>query len=188
MMLSRRRFLSCLASAPFALNFPMAATAADTSDWRVRVLMRERVLRLSRPDSKERLNFCYWRPSTGWDARGYMAACHLLRDVKFSQQRQIDPHLLDVLFIMQVWLQAYGQPSDIQILSGYRTPEHNGRLEGAAKNSLHMQGRAADIHIPGMSTQVLANMGKMIAVGGVGLYPSRGFIHVDTGSLRSWIG
>ncbi|WP_134619843.1 YcbK family protein, partial [Pseudomonas aeruginosa] len=99
-----------------------------------------------------------------------------------------DPHLLDVLFIMQVWLQAYGQPSDIQILSGYRTPEHNGRLEGAAKNSLHMQGRAADIHIPGMSTQVLANMGKMIAVGGVGLYPSRGFIHVDTGSLRSWVG
>ncbi|EPZ4330930.1 YcbK family protein, partial [Pseudomonas aeruginosa] len=49
-------------------------------------------------------------------------------------------------------------------------------------------GRAADIHIPGMSTQVLANMGKMIAVGGVGLYPSRGFIHVDTGSLRSWVG
>ena len=99
---------------------------------------------------------------------------------------QIDPRLLDSLYIMQQWLMAYERPHEIQVLSGYRTPEHNANLEGAAKNSMHLQGRAVDVHIPGMKTDVLSNMAKMIGVGGVGLYQDRGFIHVDTGPVRSW--
>lgn len=190
--LTRRQLLMGAAIGSTAWFLPgMSAAAVQRQDWRVNVLMRERVLRLTRPNAKgksETSDFCYWRPQSGWDNRGYQQACHLLRDVEYGQRIDIDPHLLDVLFIMQTWLAYYGKPHDIRILSGYRTPEHNGSLEGAAKNSLHMQGRAADIHIPGMSTRVLADMGRMISVGGVGMYPDRGFIHVDTGPIRTWVG
>jgi len=159
---------------------------ANQLDWRARVLMRDRVLKLTRRDSKETYAFTYWRPGQGWDSQGYLTACHLLRDVKYNQQVRIDTMLLDTLFILQTWLAVNGKPHHIQILSGYRTPSHNSRLEGAAKNSMHLYGRAADIYIPGIATQMLSDMGRFIGFGGIGFYPSRGFVHIDTGPIRNW--
>ncbi|KPC17444.1 Uncharacterized protein AC499_0646 [Pseudomonas amygdali pv. lachrymans] len=39
-----------------------------------------------------------------------------------------------------------------------------------------------------MTTKLLAAMSMMIAAGGVGIYQDRGFIHVDTGKIRTWRG
>lgn len=183
--MDRRQALTALLGAG-ALALQPAMSHAAAGDWRQGLLLRDRFIHLKRPQSKEEIEVCYWRHGLGWDVKGYLAACHLMRDVKFDRQHQIDPVLLDTLYIMQHWLKAYGLPHEIQILSGYRTPEHNAKLEGAAKNSMHLQGRAADVHIPGMAPGVLSNMAKMIGIGGVGLYQDRGFIHVDTGPVRAW--
>jgi len=81
----------------------------------------------------------------------------------------------------------------IQIISGYRTPEWNERVEGS-KNSLHLTARAADIKIAGQDPEEVAKVceefqesGAWIC-GGVGLYPDR-FVHVDTrGTKARWRG
>ncbi|WP_455233538.1 YcbK family protein [Geopseudomonas aromaticivorans] len=186
-MATRRQFLSALASGAALIATGAYSSASSAApDWRLQLLNKERVLRLHRRSSKETATLCYWRPGSGWDAKGYAAACHLLRDVSYQRAVQIDARLLDTLYIMQAWLAAFGRHHEIHILSGYRTPEHNSKLEGAAKNSLHLQGRAADILIPGLPTQVVGDMGRMISAGGVGFYPSRGFIHVDSGNIRTW--
>lgn len=112
----------------------------------------------------------------------------MLRDVQYKKAHNIDPQLLDILFLVQSWLKEEGRPSRIHILSGYRTPEHNFRLEGAAKQSLHVQGKAVDIHIPGLDTKVLALMSRYLGAGGVGVYVDRNFIHIDTGRFRQWRG
>jgi uncharacterized protein YcbK (DUF882 family) len=59
------------------------------------------------------------------------------------------------------------------------------RTEGAAKNSLHMLGRAVDIRVPGMTPELVARMGLYFKAG-VGLYDSKNFIHVDSGWPRFW--
>ena len=71
--------------------------------------------------------------------------------------------------------------------SGYRNPNTNARTEGAAKNSMHMRGRAVDIIIPDLPVSYLGKLAQHYAAGGVGFYPDRGFIHIDTGNVRSWV-
>jgi len=79
----------------------------------------------------------------------------------------------------------------VNINSGYRTPEYNATLSGAALNSYHIKGMAADISpIDGSSStlQLIASKARELGFGGVALYSS-GFVHVDTGPKRdSWTG
>lgn len=182
-MLSRRQVIAG------ALGLAASVPAmGNQQDWRYAALQKPRTLTLMRPQSKERMTFTYWTPTEGWRLKDYQAACWLLRDVKYERVAQMDLGLLDTLFLLQSWLGAYGYQRDIHVLSGYRTPQHNASLEGAAKNSMHIQGKAADIYMPGISPVLLGRMGQMLGFGGVGFYAARGFVHVDRGAVRSWGG
>jgi uncharacterized protein YcbK (DUF882 family) len=167
---------------------PGAIASNSFKDLHADKLDRDRCLQLSRPQSNERVSFCYWKKGAGFQKDGYLKAVHILRDVEYRQTHYIDPHLLDVLFLIQSWLIQEGRASEIQVLSGYRTPAHNIRLEGAAKQSLHVQGMAVDIYIPGLTTKVLALMSRYVGAGGVGVYLDKNFIHIDTGRVRQWRG
>lgn len=112
----------------------------------------------------------------------------MLRDVDYNSVVYMDPGLLDTLFVIQQWLIIEGRNGEIKVLSGYRTPEHNKRTKGSAKNSQHMRGTAADLHVPGVSTKLLAAMGRVIGAGGVGIYIKNNFVHVDTAGVRVWAG
>lgn len=75
--------------------------------------------------------------------------------------------------------EQFGQP--IIVNSGYRSPEHNARV-GGAKNSMHVQGLAADIrpeHGPNFQKDLerLKGICFKVCKGGIGIYPS--FVHVD---------
>ena len=80
----------------------------------------------------------------------------------------------------------------IKILSGYRTPKYNKKINGAPK-SQHMYCRAADIRVKGHSAWQVADTvrrlikeGKMMQ-GGVGEYAS--FVHYDIrGTAARWKG
>lgn len=83
---------------------------------------------------------------------------------------------------------AVGKP--IQITSGYRPPAYN-RMVGGVSNSAHINGLAADIVCPGLSTAELRDVAERIIgdAGGVGYYPSQGFIHIDVrGYAARWSG
>lgn len=179
--------LGALATAVTLACGPLSAQPGN-QDWRKNLLDQDRTLTLYRPATNERRTFCYWKKGQGFQKAGYLDAIWMLRDATYKKQAFIDSELLDVLFILQQWTALEGRNAEIQILSGYRTPEHNFRLEGAAKQSLHMQGKACDIHMPGVTTKLLAAMSMLIAAGGVGIYQDKGFIHVDTGRVRAWKG
>lgn len=74
----------------------------------------------------------------------------------------------------------------VVITSGFRSPTHNRRVNGA-KASLHMQCKAADLHVPGVNGQEVARFVRALPMrGGVGTYCHTASIHIDVGQRRDW--
>lgn len=164
--------------------------ALDIEFW-----VKPRTLDLLRPATGERSKLLYWKDGEMLDS-AYQQLCHLLRDVNGKQAAPIDPKLLETLWATQAYVARFGLTRPLEILSGYRTAASNQRLieEGvpAARKSLHMEGRAADIRIPHLHEEVVGELIRSFRQGGVGFYfrPSAqgGWIHTDTGLQRSWKG
>jgi len=114
---------------------------------------------------------------------------HLLRDWRRDEVVKIDRSLIEMLSVIQEEI-GYDQP--INVVSGYRSAATNRMLRrrnrNVAKNSYHMRGMAADIRTPGVSTNTVRKLAQKMKVGGVGYYPRAGFIHLDTGPVRTWRG
>lgn len=146
-----------------------------------------RRLKLMRPASNEYFDGVYWRDGK-LDLEGYTKLCWMLRDVKYKEAVWIDPRVLDILVAIQAWVNAYGYTQPIQLNSGYRTKKHNSRLEGAAKNSEHIKGKAIDFVVPGLPTKYISALAAHYRGGGVGFYPSKKFTHIDSGNVRTWVG
>lgn len=111
-----------------------------------------------------------------------------LRDHLNSRVYPLNPRLFDLLHALAVKL---GRPNTvIDIVCGYRSPQTNHYLRehggGVAQRSLHMEGEAIDIRIPGVPTWKLRNAALALHRGGVGYYPQSGFVHVDVGRVRQW--
>lgn len=69
--------------------------------------------------------------------------------------------------------------------SGYRSPEHNAKTKGAAPNSYHVKGLAADIRPqdPKKVDELWELADRMNQTGGVGRYNT--FVHVDRRGVRA---
>ncbi|WP_232290841.1 YcbK family protein [Polaromonas naphthalenivorans] len=146
-----------------------------------------RTLHLYRPATRETVHATYF-------ANGevilceYEKLCILLRDVQAGQAVQMSLVTLDILAGIQGWLRANGINSPLHTNSGYRSPLTNNHTEGAAKNSRHMYGMAWDGRVPQVSTESLARFAVYLKGGGVGFYQEKNFLHIDSGSLRTWRG
>jgi uncharacterized protein YcbK (DUF882 family) len=99
----------------------------------------------------------------------------------------VDPALLDQLAAVQ---NLTGRREAFEVISGYRSPATNDmlrqRTNGVARRSLHMQGRAIDVRLRGLSTEDLRRAALSLRAGGVGYYPDSAFVHLDTGPARAW--
>ncbi|MGA8052379.1 MAG: DUF882 domain-containing protein, partial [Burkholderiales bacterium] len=60
------------------------------------------------------------------------------------------------------------------------------RSSGVATGSLHLEGRAIDIRLPGVPLADLREAALSLRAGGVGFYPASDFVHIDTGRVRTW--
>lgn len=114
---------------------------------------------------------------------------YFLRDHYSGEIGLIDPQLFELLFRIRLILGCDEQ--SFQVISGYRCPTTNATLRntrggGVATRSLHMEGKAIDIRIPGVALADLRDVALMLGVGGVGYYPREQFVHIDTGRVRSW--
>lgn len=116
----------------------------------------------------------------------YLKVCRIMRDVRGKVAAYIDVEVLDLVFAIQKWLVAWGIDKPVIVQSGYRSLATNMNTEGAAKNSLHLQGQALDIRMPGVPTVYLGRLASIFQVGGVGFYVNQQFIHTDTGRVRYW--
>lgn len=147
---------------------------------------KPRVLNLYRPATGEHRIVCYWRDGA-LDERGYVEACHMLRDVRGGVTATIDLRMLNILRGMTGWLEAANGIKDpYEIHSGYRSKKTNDATEGAARDSFHMKGMASDGKIRGLPVDYLGRLIAAYQAGGVGFYVSREFIHSDVGRVRYW--
>ena len=109
-----------------------------------------------------------------------------MRCLLTGREMEIPARLIEIIDALQ---DRHGGRT-VTVICGYRSPELNGALAsasgGVASKSLHVKGRAADIKIEGVRTYALRDSAKALRAGGVGYYPSDGFVHVDTGSVRYW--
>jgi uncharacterized protein YcbK (DUF882 family) len=157
--------------------------------------LKPRTLTLIRPQSGEKARVLYWRDGEVIDS-AYQELCHIMRDVNGKETAPIDPKLFETLWGTQAFVARYGIEQPLEILSGYRTAKSNMRLieQGvpAARQSLHIEGKAADIRIANLNSEVLGSLVRSFRQGGVGFYyregPKGGWIHADTGLKRTWKG
>ena len=49
-----------------------------------------------------------------------------------------------------------------------------------------MRGQAIDIRLADVPLATLRDAARSLGLGGVGYYPASDFVHVDTGSVRTW--
>lgn len=110
-----------------------------------------------------------------------------LKDFRSGERHDIDPELLDVLFELKT---LTGAEQPFEVISAYRSPNTNEMLRtttsGVAEGSMHLQGRAIDVRLPGVALTRLREIALQLQRGGVGFYPGSDFIHVDTGRVRRW--
>ena len=157
--------------------------------------LKPRTLTLIRPQSGEKAKVLYWRDGEVIDS-AYQELCHIMRDVNGKETAPIDPKLFETLWGTQAFVARYGIEQPLEILSGYRTAKSNTKLieQGvpAARQSLHIEGKAADIRIANLNSEVLGSLVRSFRQGGVGFYyragPRGGWIHADTGLKRTWKG
>ena len=146
----------------------------------------ERSLALYNIHTGESLAATYW--ASGAYINDNLARINrILRDHRTDEVLPIDPRLLDLLHALSGSLQT---ERPFHVISGYRSPATNARLRhkgrSVAKRSLHMQGQAIDIRLPGHDLDVARRAALALQGGGVGYYPRADFIHVDVGRVRFW--
>ncbi len=129
------------------------------------------------------------------DASGFVGASldklrWLLRDHRANEAGRMDVALFDQLTDVAAQL---GVDPRFEVISGYRSPRTNELLRrtgggGVARHSLHMQGRAIDVRLHGVSCAELRDAAIGARRGGVGYYRRSDFVHLDTGPVRTWGG
>lgn len=180
--MDRRVFLAAAFGTAATLALPVSAMSASDADfWAL-----PRRLRLRRAQTGETLDEVYWADGA-INMQGYLRICQLMRDTHNGKVVYMDPRLLDLMRAVQSYVEYYNYTSPLVINSGYRSPETNQRLEGAAKNSMHLHGKAVDFSMPGLPSEYMGLLASHYQGGGVGFYPDSGFTHMDTGNVRYWI-
>ena len=146
----------------------------------------ERRLRLTNAHTWEKLDVVYWADGA-YIPEALGEINHLMRDHRANRVKAMDVALIDQLYVL---ISSLKTKERVHILSGYRTPETNAALRrnssGVAKHSLHMEARAMDINIPTIPSRIIQKSAIAMKAGGVGHYPGPGFVHIDTGTVRSW--
>ncbi|MEI6984985.1 MAG: DUF882 domain-containing protein [Rhodospirillaceae bacterium] len=147
-----------------------------------------RKLSLINQNTREHLFVEYWADGR-YIIDGLRSISRLMRDHHDGTIHAIDPRLADVIYGVY---RLAGNHGPIEVLCGYRSPRTNARMQashsGVAGHSLHMQGKAVDIRLPGCGLQMLHRAALSLRAGGVGYYPHSNFVHIDSGPVRTWGG
>jgi uncharacterized protein YcbK (DUF882 family) len=175
----RRSFLKTSVVLASALTVPAMARAAVAAP-------NERLLRLYNTHTGESLKSVFW--AEGQFVPEALADINkLLRDHRNNSIAHMDPQLL---LLLDKVSSRFGGTEVLHVISGYRSPESNALLaansDGVAKHSMHLEGKAIDIRMPGRDLASLRKAALSLNAGGVGYYPDSQFVHMDTGRVRHW--
>jgi uncharacterized protein YcbK (DUF882 family) len=113
-------------------------------------------------------------------------ASRFLRCHFTNRLADMDPRLFSTL----VSAARHFRAERVDVVSGFRSPKYNLilRKKGrrVARESRHTMGQAVDFRVRGVASARLLAWARGLRLGGVGFYPSSGFVHVDVGPVRTW--
>lgn len=181
--LSRRTFLKTSLLGALALGSSSTVFAMHTVEQK----SLPAPLSLYNTHTGERLTATYRTSEGGYDVEALKSLNWILRCHYTNEVADMDIRVLDFLYMVDKRL---GGNNEIHIISGYRSSEYNHLLSRGsgrvAKKSLHIEGKAIDIAIPCVNLSTLRKTALELRQGGVGYYPKTGFVHIDSGDLRTW--
>jgi len=177
---------NCIVSTRRAVLLGIGATLAAPALARARV-PNTRALSIHNTRTDERFEGVYYADGV-YEPDAMTALDSIMRDHTADEATIMDVRLYDLFSRLQ---ETLDKTAPLRITSGYRTRATNDalrkRTRWAAKNSLHIEGMAADFTLPGTSSRTLSRAAKGLRMGGVGSYRGASFIHVDVGDVRSWV-
>ena len=136
----------------------------------------------------EMLDVIYWIEGD-YIGESVAEITRFIRDWRTGTTKSIDTRTIDIMAASHNLLDV-SEP--YTMLSGYRSPQTNSMLRSqsgaVARNSLHMQGQAADLRLASRSTRQMSNAAISCRAGGVGRYAGSNFVHMDCGPIRTWNG
>jgi uncharacterized protein YcbK (DUF882 family) len=179
---SRRTFLKVSLTGALAwLGLSGTARAEATP------IAQDETLSLYNTHTGERLSVNLREANGAYAPSALDALNHILRCHYTDEQTVMDVCTLE--YLNQVDKQL-GGGHEIHIISGYRSPKYNELLikngHRVARHSLHLTGRAIDIAFPNIALDEVRRAALDLRRGGVGYYPTDGFIHIDSGNYRTW--
>lgn len=190
---TRRSFVSKLLTAGTAISAAagtgLISNAARAADANCAPRRDCTSVAFHNPHTSEDINIRFYGSDGQYNIYALRELSWFFRDFRRETPMAIDPALFDQLALLRRTLNT---DKPFQLISGYRTPETNAMLRGGnpstgvALNSYHCRAMASDIAVEGISTEALRNAAQSLNLGGVGYYPSSGFVHVDTGPVRTW--
>jgi uncharacterized protein YcbK (DUF882 family) len=144
-------------------------------------------LTLLNTHNKERLTVTFRNANGDYDPSAINELNRVLRCHYTDEQAKMDLRVIEYLNYVDKEL---GGDNEIHIISGYRSPAYNSLLRKngrhVARNSLHMKGMAIDFSLPHVGLEKIRRCALNLRYGGVGYYPGGGFVHIDSGSFRTW--
>lgn len=122
-----------------------------------------------------------WHTGRAADPRAMSELSAALADAGCAPAPPFDPATISI-----AWeLGQRAKLGELSVHSGYRTPAVNAAVKGV-NDSFHLRASALDIGAPGGHFPALVEEARKLGRGGVGIYPARGFVHLDSGPVRSW--
>ncbi|MBL8510647.1 MAG: DUF882 domain-containing protein [Betaproteobacteria bacterium] len=174
----KRALLLTTASLLWLPRKTLAVSSQDADFWTI-----PRSVRVINAHTGQRQEFQYWRDGTTIQTE-YEALCTLCRDHHSGHAAYISLRTINLMYASQEWYWRVTRKRATTILSSaYRTSETNHRAGGSV-DSYHLEGRALDGWMDGISLQTFAKTLLYARAGGVGVY--RKHIHWDDGPFRYW--
>ncbi|MGE0212538.1 MAG: DUF882 domain-containing protein [Parvibaculaceae bacterium] len=181
-----KKYGLCLAAASFALCSSVMLVKQDAH-----ARGETRTLSLYHVHTKETLTTTYMRD--GRYVPSEMAKIdRLMRDWRKNAVIKMDPETIDLMWELH---EDLGSKAPIYIICGYRSGGTNAMLKkigrNVARQSQHIRGKAIDLYFPDVSSERVRNSALVRQIGGVGFYPRsgpKGFVHIDSGTVRHWPG
>ena len=134
----------------------------------------------------ESLNTVYWIGGA-YIPEAMAEITFLLRDWRLDLTKPVDAAVIDVLAAAHRRLDTR---EPFEVVSGYRSPQTNAMLRrrsrGVARNSYHIKAMAVDVKLKTRSVNQMYMAALSSYGGGVGRYSRSGFVHMDSGPIRSW--
>jgi uncharacterized protein YcbK (DUF882 family) len=136
----------------------------------------------------ERIDMIYWIEGE-YIQDAVKEVNYFMRDWRTDGVKTMDLRTIDIMAAAHNLMDVH---EPYMLLSGYRSPQTNAMLRsrsrGVAKNSLHIQGQAADLRMSTRSVAQIARAASACRAGGVGKYSGSNFVHMDCGVVRTWGG